>query len=94
MPAPIGANLDIMRLFEQAHWIVKAVMLMLAVMFAVGLYIIIYKSLYLRRAEGESERFTESFWRSRDIEQSYKQAQALRNSPISQMFVAGYTELA
>ena len=94
MPVGLGANLDIMRLFEQAHWIVKSVMVLLAVMFVVGLYIIIYKTLYIRRAQNESERFTESFWRSRDIEQIYKQAQALRNSPISQMFVAGYTELA
>ena len=94
MPAPIGASLDIARLFEQAHWIVKGVMALLAVMFVVGLYIIIYKTMYLRRAANESQRFTESFWRSRDIEQIYKQAQALRNSPISQMFVAGYTELA
>jgi biopolymer transport protein TolQ len=91
---PLGASLDITRLFEQAHWIVKGVMVLLAVMFVVGLYIIIYKTLYLRRAAAESSRFTESFWRSRDIEQIYKQAQALRNSPISQMFVAGYTELA
>jgi biopolymer transport protein TolQ len=90
----IGANLDIVRLFDQAHWIVKAVMVVLAVMFIVGLYIIIYKTLYVRRATTESTRFTDSFWRSRDIEQIYKQAQALRNSPISQMFVAGYTELA
>jgi biopolymer transport protein TolQ len=60
----------------------------------VGVYIIIYKALYVRRATSESNRFTDSFWRSRDIEQIYKQAQALRNSPISQMFVAGYTELA
>src|SRR5688572_23733638 len=94
MPAPVGASLDIMRLFEQAHWIVKSVMALLAVMFVVGLYVIIYKTLYIRRAVQESDRFTESFWRSRDIEQIYKQAQALRNSPISQMFVAGYTELA
>ncbi len=36
----------------------------------------------------------DSFWKSRDIEQIYKQAQALRNSPVSAMFVAGYTELA
>jgi biopolymer transport protein TolQ len=50
--------------------------------------------MYLRRAATESNRFLDSFWRSRDIEQIYKQAQALRNSPISQMFVAGYTELA
>ena len=90
----IGANLDIVRLFEHAHWIVQAVMILLAIMFVIGLYIIIYKTLYLRRASDESNRFIESFWKSRDIEQIYKQAQALRNSPISQMFVAGYTELA
>jgi biopolymer transport protein TolQ len=90
----LAANLDIQRLFEQAHWIVKVVMLLLAVMFIVGLYIIIYKTMYIRRASSESNRFVDSFWRSRDIEQIYKQAQALRNSPVSQMFVAGYTELA
>ena len=90
----LASNLDIPRLFDQAHWIVKAVMVLLALMFAVGLYIIIYKTLYVRRATSESTRFTDSFWRSRDIEQIYKQAQSLRNSPISQMFVAGYTELA
>lgn len=90
----LAANLDVPHLFNQAHWIVKAVMVLLAFMFVVGLYIIIYKTLYLRRATTESARFTDSFWKSRDIEQIYKQAQALRNSPISQMFVAGYTELA
>ena len=50
--------------------------------------------MYLGRASASPPRFIESFWKSRDIEQIYKQAQALRNSPISQMFVAGYTELA
>ena len=89
-----AANIDIAKLVKQAHWIVQGVMALLAVMFVIGLYIIIYKTLYLRRAIKESNRFTESFWRSRDIEQIYKQAQALRNSPVSQMFVAGYTELA
>jgi len=89
-----AASLDIPRLFNQAHWIVKVVMILLAVMFVIGLYIIIYKSMYLRRASNESNRFLESFWKSRDIEQIYKQAQQLRNSPLSQMFVAGYTELA
>ena len=90
----LAANLDIERLFNQAHWIVKAVMLLLAAMFVIGVYIIIYKRMYIGRAAGESARFTESFWKSRDIEQIYKQAQMLRNSPVSQMFVAGYTELA
>jgi biopolymer transport protein TolQ len=93
--APVlGANLDLLQLFQKAHWIVQSVMVLLAVMFLVCVYIIIYKAMYISRATGESNQFTESFWRSRDIEQIYKQAQALRNSPVSQMFVAGYTELA
>ena len=92
--ATVGASLDIVLLFKHAHWIVQFVMIVLAVMFVIGLYVIIYKTLYLRRAANESARFTDSFWKSRDIEQIYKQAQALRNSPVSQMFVAGYTELA
>jgi biopolymer transport protein TolQ len=90
----LAVSLDIVALFSQAHWIVKAVMLVLAAMFVIGVYIIIYKRLYIGRAAAESAKFTDAFWRSRDIEQIYKQAQALRNSPVSQMFIAGYTELA
>jgi len=93
-PWALAAQLDIPRLFNQAHWIVQAVMVLLAIMFVVGVYIIIYKRLYIGRAVAESNRFNEAFWKSRDIEQIYKQAQHLRNSPIAQMFIAGYTELA
>ncbi|MEZ4367481.1 MAG: protein TolQ [Kofleriaceae bacterium] len=85
---------DIASLFGHAHWIVKGVMGLLVVMFLIGLYIIIYKALFLQRAGKESARFAEAFWRSRDIEHIYKQAQALPHSPVSQMFLAGYTELA
>src|SRR4051794_25798713 len=82
-----AAGFDIPSLFSHAHWIVKAVMIILAIMFVIGVYIIIYKRMYIGRAQSESTMFTGSFWRSRDIEQIYKQAQALKNSPISQMFV-------
>jgi biopolymer transport protein TolQ len=90
----LGASLDVVGLFNKANWIVQVVMIVLAAMFVIGVYIIFYKRLSLGRASSESSRFTDAFWRSRDIEQIYKQAQALRNSPISQMFIAGYTELA
>jgi len=92
--AAVGANLDVVSLFQQAHWLVQGVMLLLLVMFVIGLYIIVYKRLYIGRAAGESARFVDAFWRSRDIEQIYKQAQQLNSSPISAMFIAGYTELA
>ena len=88
------SSTDIVSLIKHAHWIVKVVMALLTGMFLVGVYIIIYKTLYIRRASVESAMFNESFWKSRDIEQIYKHAQVLRNSPISQMFIAGYTELA
>ena len=52
--ATVGAvSLDITHLFEQAHWIVKVVMILLTIMFVVGVYIIIFKTMYLRRATGE-----------------------------------------
>ena len=89
-----AGSTDMVSLIKQAHWIVKVTMALLTGMFLVGVYIIIYKTLYIRRASVESVRFNESFWRSRDIEQIYKHAQVLRNSPVSQMFLAGYTELA
>jgi biopolymer transport protein TolQ len=92
--AETGKDTSLFHLVAEAHWIVKLVMAILAAQFLFGLYIIIYKTMYLGRASSESAQFTESFWRSRDIEQIYKHAQALRNSPISQMFLAGYTELA
>jgi biopolymer transport protein TolQ len=81
-------------LFMGAHWIVQGVMVLLFLMFLGCLYITIFKMIYLARANRESAEFAEAFWRSRDIEQIYKQAQAKRNGPLAQMFLAGYTELA
>src|SRR5215208_2386048 len=89
-----GLDMDIVSLIAKAHLIVQLVMVVLAGMFLIGVYIIIYKTLYVRRATSESNKFGDSFWRSRDIEQIYKHAQILHHSPISQMFMAGYTELA
>jgi biopolymer transport protein TolQ len=89
-----ASDLNLWALVLQAHWVVKGVMALLAMMSIVGWYIIGYKYIHIRRASAESARFLESFWRTRDIEQIYKQAQGLRTSPISAMFLAGYTELA
>jgi biopolymer transport protein TolQ len=87
-------GLDTWSLIANAGPVVKVVMSLLAAMSVVSWYIIGYKYLYFRRAIRESERFMDAFWRSKDIEQIYKQAQSLRRSPISAMFLGGYTELA
>ncbi len=81
-------------LIVEAEPVVKGVMALLAIMSVWCWYIIGYKYFYIRRAEKESNAFMDSFWRSRDIEQIYKHAQSLQRSPVSVMFLAGYTELA
>jgi biopolymer transport protein TolQ len=93
-PGAGAVEMDVVSLVTKAHLIVQLVMVLLAAMFLIGVYIIIYKTLYVRRATTESYKFSDSFWRSRDIEQIYKHAQILHHSPVSQMFIAGYTELA
>jgi len=89
-----SSDMSIWSLVSEASAVVKGVMALLAIMSVFCWYIIGFKYLYVRRAARETELFTESFWRSRDIEHIYKAAQGLRNSPVSAMFLAGYSELA
>jgi biopolymer transport protein TolQ len=91
---PGAASLDTWSLIKGASGVVQGVMLLLVGMSIFGWYVIGFKYLYVRRAARESDLFTDSFWKSRDIEQIYKHAQALNRSPLSSMFLAGYTELA
>lgn len=69
-------------------------MILLFLMSVLCWYIIGFKFFYLRRSAQQSALFADSFWRSKDIEQIYKNAKALKHSPVSAMFLAGYTELA
>ncbi len=96
LPMAVAAaeGLDTWSLLKNASPVVQGVMILLALMSVFGWYIIGYKVFFVRRAKRETDQFLESFWRSRDIEVIYKHAQALQHSPVSSMFLAGYTELA
>ena len=89
-----GNEHDAWSLIAAASPVVKGVMGLLALMFLACLYIIIFKGLFIARASRESKQFNTAFWQSRDIEQIYKVAQSMHNSPVAAMFLAGYTELA
>ena len=92
--AAASTGLDTWSLIHNASPTVKAVLTLLASMSVIGWYIIGFKLFSIRRAARETEQFLDSFWRSRDIENIYKHAKALRKSPVSAMFTAGYNELA
>src|SRR5262245_10291941 len=89
-----SAKLDTWSLISNASGVVIGVMSLLALMSIAGWYIIGYKYFFVARATRETEAFLDAFWRSKDIEQIYQHAQSLRRSPVSHMFVAGYSELA
>ena len=71
-----------------------AVLLLLLGASAFSWAIIAKKWLQIRRAQDESVKFLETFWQSKRLDAIYQAAEALRASPISQVFRAGYVELS
>jgi biopolymer transport protein TolQ len=92
--APPPNKLNPFELIKHASGPVIAVMVILVLMSLVCWYIIASKYMFLSSAQNESEQFLDAFWRSKDIEAIYKVAQGLARSPLSHLFLAGYTELA
>ncbi len=88
------AKLDLLELVAGASAPVIGVMVILVLMSIYSWYIIGYKFLLLSAATKETDQFVDAFWRSRDIEAIYKVAQGLQRSPLSHLFLAGYTELS
>lgn len=56
--------------------------------------IIVRKTLQLRTARLQTLTFLEAFWQSKRLDEIYQRADALKESPVSQVFRAGYVELA
>jgi biopolymer transport protein TolQ len=92
--APAGSIADVVRLIFEASPIVQAVIVLLVVFILVCCFIIAYKYLQIRRAQGQTNRFLDVFWESKRLDEIYKAAEDLGRSPISQLFKAGYIELS
>ncbi len=88
-----GNGLEILPLILGASGVVMGVMLLLLTMSVVSWYIIGYKTLYLGRATRESQTFLDTFWGSKRMDAIYQASEALRRSPLAQVFRAGYVEL-
>ncbi len=87
-------KLDIVSLIMHASSVAKATLLLLALMSVVSWYVIGGKWLYLTRASSRSSRFLESFWKTSRLDDVWKLSEESPPSPISEVFRAGYVELA
>ncbi len=79
--------------FTGTGLVVKLVLILLIYFSVVSWAIIFYKLLQVYRANSESERFLEFFWKSKRFDTISSQLDRFPNSPLSLMFNEGYTEL-
>jgi biopolymer transport protein TolQ len=86
-------DLDIIQLIGNAGLMVRFVLLLLLFFSVMSWTIIIIKWRYIRRAFQESNRFTEYFWKSRDLASVYQKAKQLTGCPLARIFRIGYVEL-
>lgn len=72
----------------------QVIMLVLVGFSLISWAIIFYKWKNLKVAFDESETFLDTFWGSKRLDTIYQRSETLSSSPISQVFRAGYIELA
>jgi biopolymer transport protein TolQ len=92
--APAKGGLDYVEIASHAGPVVGGVLILLILASVVSWGIILKKWLHLRRAQGASVKFLETFWGSKRLDAIYQAAESLSASPISQVFRAGYIELS
>ena len=87
-------KLDIVSLIVHASSVAKGTLILLALMSIVSWFVIGTKWLYLARAYGRSVDFVESFWRTQRLDDVWKASENSPPSPVSEVFRAGFVELA
>lgn len=86
-------DIDVIHIVSNAGLMVKFVLLLLLFFSVTSWAIIIIKWIYINRAYRESTRFTEYFWKSRDLASVYAKAKQLTGCPMARIFRIGYVEL-
>lgn len=82
-----------MALLLSAGIIVKCVLILLLFFSVVSWGIILFKFAQVYRANSESERFMDFFWKSKRFDTIASQVDRFTNSPLTVLFNEGYSEL-
>lgn len=82
-----------MEIMATTGLVVKLVLVILIGFSVVSWAIILFKLLQVHRANGESERFLEFFWKTKRFDAINEQLDRFSRSPLTVLFSEGYTEL-
>jgi biopolymer transport protein TolQ len=86
-------KIEILNMVMGAGLMVKFVLLILLFFSVTSWTIMIIKYRYIKRAYNESAKFTDFFWKSRNLSNAFAKAKQLHGSPIARIFRVGYVEL-
>jgi biopolymer transport protein TolQ len=96
VPAPLPVSspeVSFWHLVVGSGWVVRSVLLVL-VGFSIGCWgIALAKSIEMRRARRQSNRFIDIFWDAKNLATIQAASVDLKESPVAQVFRAGYQEL-
>jgi biopolymer transport protein TolQ len=88
-----GPEMNILHLFWGSGWVVRLVLFIL-IGFSVGCWgIALAKGREMRRAEKQSAKFVDIFWDAKNLATIQAASVDLKDSPVAQVFRAGYQEL-
>ncbi|HEY6910580.1 MAG TPA: protein TolQ [Myxococcales bacterium] len=90
----MNGSLNYVEMVTHGGPVVTGVLVLLVASSLASWTIIFRKLLHLRRAQAESVRFLETFWRSKRLDSIYGEAEQMPVSPVAQVFRAGYVELS
>ncbi len=91
---PLLAKVDLIGLLAASQGIVLVVVIILLTLIALTAFVIFYKLIHISQAQAQSIKFLDRFWESKRLDEIYKVAETLKQSPLAAMFRAGYVELS
>jgi biopolymer transport protein TolQ len=88
------AEVDIVGMLMAAKGVPFVVVIILLALVVLCVFVILYKLIQISQAQSQSVTFLDRFWESKRLDDIYRVAEGLKNSPIAAMFRAGYVELS
>lgn len=91
---PLLAEVDVLHLMFGGSGVGVATSYILTAAAVLTLFVIFYKLVAISQAQSQSITFLDKFWESKRLDEIFRQAEALKYSPLAAMFRAGYIELS
>ncbi|MEO1293103.1 MAG: protein TolQ [Pseudomonadota bacterium] len=85
-------DFSLQALFLRAHWVVKAVMVLLAIASVWSWAVIVEKWISYNWLQGSARKFEDTFWSGKPLDQLYEEIGPKARNPLERVFAAGMRE--